>query len=240
MSHEITSERVRIEVADGTAMEAYVARPAGAGPWPGVLVLQEIFGVNVHIRSVADRIAREGYVALAPDLFHRTDPGFDGSYDRIQECIDVAMKYTGEQSEADLRASGEHLGRMAGVQGDRLAAIGFCMGGRLAFSANAFAPLRAAVSYYGGGIHPDKIHLAAQLSGPTLFFWAGKDQYIPSEQHRAVVDELRKLGKPFVSVEFSDVNHGFFCDARADYDENAAAQAWALTREFLRRHLAGG
>jgi carboxymethylenebutenolidase len=240
MSHEITNERVRIEVGDGTAMEGYVARPAGAGPWPGVLVLQEIFGVNTHIRSVADRIAREGYVALAPDLFHRAAPGFDGSYDRIEECIAVAMKYTGEQSEADLRASAAHLGGLAGVEGDRLAAIGFCMGGRLAFAANAFTRLRAAVSFYGGGIHPDKIQLAAQLSGPTLFFWAGKDHYIPVEQHRAVTDELRKQGKSFVSVEVSDVNHGFFCEARSDYNENAAAQAWALTREFLRRHLAGG
>jgi carboxymethylenebutenolidase len=223
-------------------MEGYVARPAGAGPWPGVLVLQEIFGVNAHIRSVADRIAREGYVALAPDLFHRTAPGYESGYDQaaIEASIALAMKYTGAQSEADIRASAAHLGGLGGVQGDRLAAIGFCMGGRLAFTANAFTRLRAAVSYYGGGIHPDKIQLASQLSGPTLFFWAGKDHYIPVEQHRAVTDELRKLGKPFVSVEVSDVNHGFFCEARSDYNENAAAQAWALTREFLRRHLAGG
>lgn len=239
MTTEITTERVRIDVADGTTMEGHVARPAGGGPYPGLVLLQEIFGVNAHIRDVAARLAREGHVVLAPDLFHRTHPGYDASYDDIPASIAVARSYTAAQSEADLRAACAHITQLPGVKADRIGAIGFCMGGRLAFTANGLAPLRAAVSYYGGGIAPDKIHLAPRLSGPTLFYWAGKDPYIPAEQHREVSDALRKEGKPFVSVEFSDVHHGFFCDARHDYDEAAAAQSWALTKEFLRRHLGG-
>lgn len=237
MSTEIATESARAEVSDGTTMDVHVARPAGAGPRPCILLLQEIFGVNEHIRDVAARLAAEGYVVAAPDMFHRTHPNYTAGYDNIMASIEVAMKYTAENSEADLKAALALMPRLTGVQGDRLAALGFCMGGRLAFCANAYAPLRCAVSFYGGAIHPDKIGLAPQLSGHTLFFWAGKDTYIPAEQHQAVIAEMRRLGKPFTSVEISDVNHGFFCDARGDHDAGAAAQAWALTKEFLKRHL---
>jgi len=237
MSTEIATESARAEVSDGTTMDVHVARPVGAGPRPCILLLQEIFGVNEHIRDVAARLAAEGYVVAAPDMFHRTHPNYTAGYDNIMASIEVAMKYTAENSEADLRAALSLMPRLEGVQGDRLAALGFCMGGRLAFCANAYAPLRCAVSFYGGSIHPDKIGLAPQLSGHTLFFWAGKDTYIPAEQHQAVIAEMRRLGKPFTSVEISDVNHGFFCNARGDYDAGAAAQAWALTKEFLKRHL---
>ena len=239
MEREIATERVRIEVADGTTMEGYLARPATGGPHPGLLLLQEIFGVNEHIRDLAGRFAREGYAVLAPDLFHRQAPGHDAGYQDIPASIAIAMKYTGEQSEADLRAAHAHLRGRAGVQADRIGAIGYCMGGRLAFVANAVAPLAAAVSYYGGGIATDKMQYAEQLSGPMLFVWAGLDHYIPAEQHIALSAALRKLQKPFVSVEFSSVNHGFFCDARADYNAAAAAQVWPLTLAFLRSHLGG-
>jgi carboxymethylenebutenolidase len=239
MAMDIVTERVRVEVSDGTAMDAYVARPSGGGPYPGLLVLQEIFGVNAHIRDVAERLAREGYVTLAPDLFHRQFPNYDETYEDIPASVALAMRYTGDQAEADLKAAYERLRGIEGVQADRIGALGFCMGGRLAFVANAVAPLRAAVSFYGGGIATDKLHLAERLSGPMLFFWAGKDTYIPIEQHRSLTDTLAKLEKPFVSVEMSSVNHGFFCDARSDYDAAASAQAWPLTLAFLRCHLAG-
>ena len=239
MSHPIKTESVRVAVGDGTTMDAHVARPEGAEKRPGVLLLQEVFGVNEHIRDVASRIAAEGYVVIAPDLFHRTQPGFIGSYDDIQAAIKIASTYTSGHSKADLEASLAHLRGMDGVAGDRLAALGFCMGGKLAFTAGALAPIRAAVSFYGGGIYPDKIDLAPRLTGHVLFFWAGKDHYIPTESHQAVIAEMRRLDKPFTSVEVSHVNHGFFCNARGDYDAAAAAQAWALTRAFLKAHLEG-
>lgn len=236
-TQEIREERVQIEVSDGTTMEAYVARPSAAGPHPGIVLLQEIFGVNSHIRDVAGRLAREGYVVLAPDLFHRHTAGYEAGYEDIQASISVAMTYTAVQSEADVRAACAAVTKLDGVVSDRIAAIGFCMGGRLAFVANAVAPLRAAVSYYGGGIGNDKLHLTGSLAGPILFYWAGKDPYIPVEQRRAVADALAKAEKPFVDVLFSQQSHGFFCDARSDYDAAAAAQSWELTRAFLAHHL---
>jgi carboxymethylenebutenolidase len=237
MQTEITTERVQVDVSDGTKMDAYLARPSGRGRNPGLLVFQEIFGVNAHIRDIAERFARQGYAALAPDLFHRTAPGYDGKYEDPNASIAVAMKYGPEQSHADIKAAYELLRDMSHVEGDRIAAVGFCMGGRLAFTADALLPLRAAVSFYGA--IGDKLELAKQLSGPILFFWAGKDHYIPVEQHRAVSDELRRLGKPFINVEFSACDHGFFCDARSNYDANAAAQSWPLTLAFLRSHVEG-
>jgi carboxymethylenebutenolidase len=239
ITQEITTERVRIEVSDGTTMEAHVARPASAGPHPGLVLLQEIFGVNAHIRDVAARLAREGYVVLAPDLFHRVAPGYEAGYENIQDSIGLAMKYTATNSEADVRAACAKVASLDGVRADRIGAIGFCMGGRLAFVANAVAPLKAAVSYYGGGIGADKLHLTESLSGPMLFYWAGRDAYIPAEQRRAVTDALAKAEKPHIDVFFSQQDHGFFCDARSNYDAAAAAQSWELTRAFLKSNLQG-
>jgi carboxymethylenebutenolidase len=238
MEKHVLTENVRIDVPGGTVMDAYLARPSGGGPHPGILVLQEIFGVNAHIRDIAERLAREGYAAFAPDLFHRIVPGYLGKYEDVGASIAISRQYTAQQSETDIKAACDRLRGIAGIDGSRIGALGFCMGGRLAFTANAVAQLRAAVSFYGN-IAPDKLYLAEKLSGPMLLVWAGKDAYITLEQHRSVVDTLRQLDKPFLDVEFSHSNHGFFCDAREDYDPIASAQAWPLTLAFLRSRLGG-
>jgi carboxymethylenebutenolidase len=230
----IRSERVEMHVSDGTTMSGYLCRPEGDAPRPGLLILQEIFGVNGHIRDVAERYAREGFVTLAPELFHRIQPDFVGSYDDIAASVKLAMAYN--ESDIDLRAAAEFLSKHPAVIGDRLASLGFCMGGRLSFVANAVANLRCAVSFYGS-IAPDKLAHAERLSGPMMMIWAGKDAHISEDKARASVEAVRIAGKPYVNVEFSDQNHGFFCDARRDYDAGAASQAWALSLAFLRTHL---
>lgn len=232
----VRTENIQIPVADGTTMAGYLCRPGEAAPRAAILLLQEIFGVNPHIRSVAERFARQGYVVLAPDLFHRIQPGYEAGYDDIGASIKLAMQYGAEDAEADLRAAVTALARVDGVRADRIAAVGFCMGGRLSFVANGVAPLRCAVSFYGS-IAPDKLSYAATQSGPVMLLWAGQDAHISHEAGRQAVDTLRGLGKPYVNVEFSAQNHGFFCDARGDYDAGAAAQAWALVNAFLQTHL---
>lgn len=225
-----------------TPMGAYLAHPEGPGPHPALLVLQEIFGVNAHIRDVTERFAREGYVALAPALFHRipgAGSGYQGSYEDIPGSIAVAMKLDPEGLGADLRAAHGFLAAHPTVRSTHIGALGFCLGGRLAFVANATLPLAAAVSYYGV-VPAELLGLAQRQSGPVLFYWAGKDGFISTEQHRAVADAMRKAQKPFVDVEFSDVDHGFYCDARANYDRAAATQSHALTTAFLRTFLTPG
>lgn len=230
---EIRTSSVTIPVADGTTMGGYLAVPAAPGPHPAIFVIQEIFGVNAHIRDVTDRFARAGYIAVAPEIFHRFAPAYQGTYDDIQASIAMTGKLTPEGVRADLAATHAWLAARSDVRPGKIAAIGYCMGGRLAFVANAALPLGASVSYYGGGIATNHLELAGALHGPQLLVWAGNDPWIPPADRDRVHAAVRDAGKRYVNIEFSGVNHGFFCDARSDYDAGAARQAWALTLAFL-------
>ena len=228
-------ERVELAVGDGSRMNAFVAEPApAASPKAAIIVLQEAFGVNGHIRDVAQRFARLGLTAIAPELFHRTAPGFEGSYGDFEAVRPNLQALTLEGIRVDIAAAYEWLTDTARIAPARIAAIGFCMGGRAVFTANAALALAAAVSFYGGGIDEDGRRGAASQHGPILMFWGGRDQHIPPEQRRAVADALSAAGKPHEQVVFSEADHGFFCDQRPSYHPGAARQAWALTLEFLR------
>jgi carboxymethylenebutenolidase len=239
---EIKVEFVSLNVADGTRMRAYVARPQGVAPRAGLLVFQEAFGVNAHIRDVTERFAREGYVAIAPELYHRSaEEGFEGDYANFESVLPHRRVMTDQGTEADVESAFAWLTADPETKGRPMACVGFCMGGRVSFLANSVLPLDAAVSFYGGGIGPNPTvpHLldrTARLRGPMLFFWGGLDKHIGPEQTRAVADALTAAGKRFVNVEISDADHGFFCDARPSYNAAAAQQAWVLTLEFLQVH----
>ncbi len=226
-----------IDVSDGTKMRAYVARPDGKGSVAGIIVLQEAFGVNAHIRSVSERVAALGYMAIAPELFHRTAPGFDGDYGNIEAVRPQMAAMTQAGLEADLRAAYDWLQNDSSVDGSRIAAVGYCMGGRAAYVANSILPLKATVSYYGGRIAPDLLPRAKDQHGPLLFFWGGKDAHIPPEQRGAVMKALDEAGKPYADVVFSDADHGFFCEDRKVYHPASTSQSWALFIAFLRQHL---
>jgi carboxymethylenebutenolidase len=232
-------ERVALQVADGTTMDSFVARPAEPGKYPGMLVFQEAFGVNEHIRDVTQRIAREVYVAIAPELYHRTAPGFEGRYDEFSSVLPHVRAVTEAGAVDDIRAAYDWLQRDTQVAPERVGSIGFCMGGRISFLACATVPVRAAVSLYGGGIAPSLLPRTASLHGPLLFFWGGLDKHIGPDQIHPVLDECRRAGKAFVNVEISDADHGFFCDARPSYNPAAAKEAWSLTRTFLETHVKG-
>jgi carboxymethylenebutenolidase len=235
---EISGEYVQLSVSDGTTMRAWTSRPKEEGRHPGLLVFQEAFGVNAHIRDIAGRFAREGFVTVAPELFHRTGAGFDGRYDDFPSAVPHMKALNDASMAADQRAAFDWL---RGAIGEELPifAIGYCMGGRAAFLAAITLPLAGTISYYGGGIAPNATNpgLLGRVSGiraPLLLFWGGRDKHIPPEQVRAVTDALRAAGKNFVNVEISNADHAFFCDARASYSPAAALLAWPLTLAFLR------
>ena len=236
MPSQLVHEKVILKVADGTEMAAYTARPKEGRQLPGILVLQEAFGVNSHIRNVTERLAHEGYAAIAPELFHRTGPGFQGDYNNFPAVMPHMRAVTPHTAEADVRAATEWLHSASFVQHDKIYSVGFCMGGRVSFLANAALPLRAAASFYGGGIAPGMLDRAPALHGPMLLIWGGLDKHIGPEQRAAVADALRQSGKTYVNVDFSDADHGFFCDERAAYQPRAARQSWALLLEFLRSY----
>lgn len=239
---EIRSEYVELKVSDGTTMQAWTARPVDGGSLPGLLVFQEAFGVNAHIRDLTQRFGREGFIAIAPELFHRTGPGFEAAYDAFPTTLPHINALKDDQLEADQRAAFDWL-TAQGVTAGRIGAVGYCIGGRAAFLAGLTLPIGCATSYYGGGIaprgnNPGLLKRAHELRCPVLLFWGGKDKSITQEQVRAVRDALSDAGKSFINVELSDAEHGFFCDARASYNPTAAAEAWPLTLAFLRLHTA--
>jgi carboxymethylenebutenolidase len=237
---EIRSEYVTLGVSDGTEMRAWTARPAAGKTHPGLMVFQEAFGVNAHIRDVTERFAREGYVAIAPELFHRTAAGFEARYDDFPSTVPHMRALKDDQTAADSRAAYDWLRESVGDKA-AIAATGYCMGGRAAFLAGLTLPLACGASYYGGGIAPNPgnpglLARAAELRCPMLFFWGGLDKHITREHSRAVNDTLTAEGKKFVDVEISDADHGFFCDARASYNPTAAALVWPWTLAFLKTH----
>jgi carboxymethylenebutenolidase len=234
----ITTDKHTLAVADGSSMQAFVARPEEKGSFPGMLVFQEAFGVNAHIRDVTQRIAREGYVAIAPELFHRSAaPGLEVRYDDFPSAMPHMKALTEQGLSDDVRATYEWLRDSTHVVPDRIGSIGFCMGGRVSFLANATIELRAAISFYGGGIAPALLPHAANLHAPMVFFWGGLDKHIPQDQIRSVIDAVKAAGKPYINVEISDADHGFFCDTRPSYNPVAAKEAWSLVVSFLEAHV---
>lgn len=228
------SEMVTLTTHDGGTMDAYVARPNTSLPRsPGIIVFQEAFGVNAHIRDVTDRFAEIGFTAIAPELFHRTARGFEGSYTDYPAIAPHMIPLTREALEADADAAHAWLSAETRVDAARIAAVGFCLGGKATYLANARHTLCAAVSFYGGGIVPDLLPLAAQQHGPILMFWGGLDAHIVPEHYRAVADALTHEKKTHEQVIFGQADHGFFNNKKASYNAHAAPQAWALLQAFF-------
>jgi carboxymethylenebutenolidase len=235
---DVKKEFVTLSVSDGTSMRAYVARPFGGVPARGLIVCQEAFGVNAHIRDVTERFARQGFLAIAPEFYHRTAPNFDGKYDDFPSAMPHIRALTDGGLEADLRAA--HACLLANGTGMNfsVSAVGFCMGGRVAFLAAITLPIDSAVSFYGGGIAPNErnnglLNRVKDMRAPVLLVWGGKDKHIGPDQARAVTDALRESGKSFVSVEFADADHAFFCDARPSFHAPSAALAWPFVLAYL-------
>ena len=228
-----TPNHLILTVADGTQMHAYTAFPEHTDLAPGLILFQEAFGVNQHIRNVADRLAAAGYVVVAPELFHRTAaPGLEIPYTDFPSAMPHFQGITVEGLTQDARAAYDWLQGQSQVQHDKIGAIGFCLGGRVAFVANAALPLQAAVSYYGGGLHT-LTELAGQLHAPHAFFWGGLDQHISPEQRAQIVAAVDAAGKPYVNTVISYADHGFNCDERPSFNKGAAAEAWGLTLAFF-------
>jgi len=236
----ILHRMISVSVADGTRMDVYEAYPENSTEkqLPGVMLFQEAFGVNDHIRDVARRIAAEGYVVMAPELYHRTGPGFVCSYTDFSAAREHIQALTLEGLEADIRATAAALSAHPACKPDQLASIGFCLGGRVSFLAASVLPLRAAACFYGGGIAEQLLSRAAQVQAPLLMCWGGQDKHITADKIQAITAALDQHQKDYVNVVFSKADHGFFCDARASYHPVSAAEAWELVKAFFRQHLA--
>ncbi|CAN5549466.1 dienelactone hydrolase family protein [soil metagenome] len=228
MSHQ----KVSITAADGESFSGYLALPE-SGMWPAILLIQEVFGVNPHIRKVADYYAQEGYVVLAPDLFFRMWPNVELGYSGkdMEVALSYKEKFDEELGIRDLQSALEFLRKLPNVNGG-VAALGFCIGGRLAYRLAAHSKLEAAVSYYGAEI--DK-HLseADNICAPIIFHLGEEDQLIPPSSMENLMMKMVSRHDARVFV-YENVGHGFNCDARASYNQRAALLSQARTVEFLR------
>ena len=235
MPSPIKTEWTSVAVPGGAFFDAWLATPP-AGSGPGLVLFQEIFGVNEHIRSVAEQYALDGFVVLAPDIFwrsqRRAELGYEGA-DR-QRGIQLAGQLKGPELGLDMVAAVTALRSRPEVNGARVGAIGYCMGGRLAFLAAATAGVDAAVAYYGGGIH-DQLDKAANIECPVLFHYAERDDHIPM----SAVDKVRSAmqGKPAEVHVYPGAMHGFNCWARGSYHAPSAALAHGRSLQFLAQNL---
>ncbi len=243
---EITERIIQVR-AEAGQMPAFVAAPQADGRYAAVIVVMEAFGLNSHIKSVTKRLAREGYVAVAPDLYYR-EPNAVAAYDNLPEAIRMMTSLWDSKILSDVDAIISFLQKQANVRGDRIGMTGFCMGGRITFlTACNNRSIKAAVPFYGGGtatvVQPSDrtpiapLDYADKLEAPMLLFFGGQDAFIPLEQVDKIKARLRDLGKDAETIVFPEADHGFFCDERASYDRTAAEEAWRRLTEFFSRHL---
>jgi carboxymethylenebutenolidase len=232
---QIRSEMIEIATPGGR-MPAQLARPEGKARAAAVIVVQEAFGLNAHVKDVAQRIASEGYVTLAPDLFYRGGAGRTAGYDELPKALQLMGALKDDEIVADVAASVAHLERQPFVDAARLGITGFCMGGRVSYLAACALPdkFKAAVPFYGGGI---PIERTATLKAPVLAFFGDEDPFIPLEQVEKLRAEAARLGKQVEAVVYPKAPHGFFCNERESYRAEAAADAWKRTLAFFARHL---
>ena len=224
-----------VETPDGS-FDLTVWLPAeGAGP--GLLLIQEIYGVSDYIRAVADDLAGLGYVVGAPDLFWRLEPGYQAAHDDagLTRSLEMGSRFDAAQGVADSAAALEHLAALPEVEGG-LGIIGFCLGGTIAYFLAGQIEVAAVVSFYGSGI-ADNLDTLDRISSPLQFHFGGSDPYIPRDQVARV--EAASAGRDNVEIHVEeDAGHAFHNrKAPMFHVPEPAARAWHRTEEFLQRHL---
>lgn len=225
---------VQVEGPDG-AFRAYVARPAGT-PRAAVVVIQEIFGVNAVMRGKADWLAREGFLAIAPDLFWRIKPGIDIT-DQTDAEWKQALDYMNQlDKSAAVRDVAATLTHARGMGPGKAGVMGYCMGGYLAFLAACQTDTDASVAYHGGGIHT-ALGEASNIKKRVLLHNPMKDSFIPAEALNALRETLKD--NPLVTIyEYAEQDHAFTREGGKHYDEAAKQLADGRTIAFLKQHLA--
>lgn len=236
-----TTRYESVDAGDGERFEAFCAVPQ-LGRGPGVLLFQEIFGINDNMREVAGRLAAAGWVTLVPDMFWRVERRFERKDESgMADAFAVMQKFDFAAAAGDIQATHAHLLAMPECTG-RVAAVGFCLGGGLAFLAATTSRVAgrgpdAAVCYYGSAIN-DMLDRVGDLDCPTLFHYGDEDSFISGESVAEVQQAV--AGRPGVELyTYAGAGHAFSnWDAPSFYHRDAAELAWSRTLEFLGRHLA--
>jgi carboxymethylenebutenolidase len=244
----VRTETVELTV-DGQKMPTFVAYPEAAGPRPAVLVFQEIFGVNAHIRDVAERVAREGYVAIAPDYHHRAwKPGSELPYtdEGMKKGMELIPKLTAQGILADVDACIAYLKTKKEANTAKLGVMGFCIGGHAAYLTAASRPIAATASFYGGGIATfgpgggkKTIDLTGNIKGKILCLFGKDDPMIGQDQVAAIKKALEDNKVRHEVVVYDNASHAFFRDVDPRmHREHAAKDAWERVKRLFKEELA--
>jgi carboxymethylenebutenolidase len=237
MSDQLNESTVTL---DGD-MQAFLVKPRGAdGALPAIIVAMEAFGVNSHIREVCRRLAREGYVVIAPDFYHRTGSMLTYAYEDPKRR-EPFSQLTNEGIEADIRAALAYLRGDSGVDEGRIGIVGFCVGGFMAFLAACRTDVGTAVCFYGGGIVTRREGLklepllpeADNLKVPVLMLFGEKDASIPPAEVEAIRSRLGMQSRAHEVHVYEGAEHGFNCDERASFHAEASKEAWSRTIKWL-------
>jgi len=242
---DILTHTAEIDVDHAAPMRAYVARPAEDARPAGVIVAGELFGISAHVRDVCERLAGLGYLALAPDLHHRSAPGIELPHDAAgrERGLALLQQMSRAQVLDDVRAATVHLRAHSSNQ---VGMVGLSVGGHVAYLAATELDLAAVAVLYGGWIPSTEIPLSrpdptiartAAINGRVLFLVGDNDHIVPSDDRRAIADALSSADVRHELVEYPNASHGFLCDRRPTYDPAAAADAWRRIETLLREEL---
>lgn len=225
-------------------LPGYYVTPAGTGKFPAVIVLMEAFGLNNWCKSICNRLAQSGFAAIAPDFYR----GTTYEYTDVAGAIGKLKSLNDDAIMSDVGKSIDFLAGKSEINANGIGVIGFCMGGRYAFLTNAVYPtkIKAAISFYGGGIDATAGNPLGQKSildrsptmqSPIMLMYGSEDQLIAADEHGRVAAALSKAKKRYILNLFPKAGHGFMSDRRENYAREAAAEAWMMTTGFFSQNL---
>lgn len=245
MSAAISTDKVKVYNGD-LAIDAYLAMPETTEKVPAVIVIQEIFGVNAHIRDITERIAQAGYIAIAPAIYQRQAPGFEVGYTAADTEIGRKYKNQTKATEllGDIQATIDYLYQLPQVKPGGVGAIGFCFGGHVVYLAATIPDITATASFYGAGIvnfcpgeSEPTITRTQDITGTIYAFFGTEDPLIPNEQTDAIEAELIEQNIPHQVFRYSGATHGFMCDRRDSYNPDAVRDAWTKVLDLFSQKL---
>ncbi|WP_416669371.1 dienelactone hydrolase family protein [Egbenema bharatensis] len=242
---EIRTAHVKVPSSD-LEIDAYLAEPAAEGTYSAIIVVQEIFGVNAHIRDVTERLAKEGYVVIAPAIYQRIAPGFEAGY--TPKDVKLGREYK-EQTKvdelrSDIRATLTFLKTRSNVKSNGVGAIGFCFGGHVVYLAATLPDIKATASFYGAGIptwspggNAPTLTYTSEIQGTLYAFFGMEDASIPPDHIEQIEAALTQHHVPHQIFRYEGAEHGFFCDQRSSYNAEAAADAWEKVKQLFQEVL---
>ena len=231
-----------IETSDGP-MSAFVCCEEGEQKRPVVIILQEAFGVNHHIKDICERFAREGFLAIAPELYHRSGKHIQVEYGDKNTFMPLMGALSNEKMAQDLKATEKFLENLSNADKNNVFCIGFCMGGFGAVLASMELKLKGAISFYGAGQVRSREGMGLkplvsqynEINCPVQYFFGEDDSSIPSTDRSAIESALKENHKTYHFHVFNNSDHGFFCNERSVFNPQSAKLAWAETLSFIQK-----